>query len=98
MAIKTGYIALIINSDQGCQFTSQEWVYSSSLLGIKISMNGKGRCLDNIPIERFWRPIKYEEVYLRTYETVKEARESLGKYVEWYNKERRHSGINYPAL
>ena len=58
-------------------------------------MNGKGRCLDNIPIERFWRPIKYEEVYLRTYETVKEARELLGKYVEWYNKERRHSGINY---
>ena len=58
-------------------------------------MDGKGRCLDNIPIERFWRTVKYEEVYFNTYETVKEARESLGKYIEWYNQERRHSGINY---
>jgi putative transposase len=56
-----------------------------SLLGIKISMDGKGRCVDNIPIERFWRTVKYEEVYFNTYETVKEARESLDKYIEWYN-------------
>ena len=58
-------------------------------------MDGKGRCLDNIPIERFWRTVKYEEVYFNTYETVKEARESLDKYIEWYNLERRHSGISY---
>jgi putative transposase len=95
MALKGGFKPLIINSDQGCQFTSQEWVYSLSLLGIKISMDGKGRCLDNIPIERFWRTVKYEEVYLRAYETVAEARESLGRYIEWYNRERRHSGLQY---
>ncbi len=58
-------------------------------------MDGKGRCLDNIPIERFWRTVKYEEVYLRTYERVKEVRESIGKYIEWYNRKRRHSGIGY---
>ena len=95
MALETGFIPLIINSDQGCQFTSQEWIYSLSLLGIKVSMDGKGRCLDNIPIERFWRTVKYEEVYLHTYETVAETRESIGKYIKWYNQERRHSGIDY---
>jgi putative transposase len=94
MAIKTGYKPKIINSDQGCQFTSQEWAYALSLLEIKISMDGKGRCLDNIPIERFWRTIKYEEVYLKTYESVKEAKQGLSAYIHWYNYERRHSGIN----
>ena len=93
MSIKTGYKPKIINSDQGCQFTSQEWAYSLSLLKIDISMDGKGRCLDNIPIERFWRTIKYEEVYLKTYESVLEAKEELRKYITWYNHERRHSGI-----
>lgn len=93
MAIKTGHKPKIINSDQGCQFTSQEWVYSLSLLKIDISMDGKGRCLDNIPIERFWRTLKYEEVYLKTYESVLEAKEGLRQYINWYNHERRHSGI-----
>lgn len=95
MALKVGFKPFIINSDQGCQFTSQEWLYSLSLLEIRVSMDGKGRCLDNIPIERFWRTVKYEEVYLRTYETILEARQSLGKYIEWYNRERRHSGLGY---
>lgn len=95
MAIATGYQSKIINSDQGCQFTSQEWIYQLTLLGIKISMDGKGRALDNIPIERFWRTIKYEEVYLNTYETVREARASLDAYIHWYNHSRRHSGINH---
>lgn len=94
MAMNKGYRPKIINSDQGCQFTSQEWAYSLSLLQIKISMDGKGRCLDNIPIERFWRTIKYEEVYLKTYETVGEAKESIAAYIEWYNHKRRHSGLN----
>jgi len=94
MALKTGFNPRIINSDQGCQFTSQEWVYSLRLLGIAISMDGKGRCLDNIPIERFWRTVKYEEVYLKTYDSVTDARESLALYIHWYNHERRHSGIN----
>ena len=57
-------------------------------------MEGKGRCLDNIPIERFWRTLKVEEVYLNTYETVQEARDAIGQYIEWYNHERRHSGID----
>ena len=93
MALKSGYVPRIINSDQGCQFTSHDWTYSLSLLGIKISMDGKGRCLDNIPIERFWRTLKYEEVYLKTYDSVSEARESLGIYIDWYNHERRHSSL-----
>lgn len=93
MAIKTGYRPKIINSDQGCQFTSQDWIYNLTLLKIDISMDGKGRYLDNIHIERFWRTIKYEEVYLKTYESVLEAREGLGAYIKWYNHERRHSSI-----
>lgn len=95
MAMGTGHKPKIINSDQGCQFTSQEWIYQLTLLGVKISMDGQGRALDNIPIERFWRTVKYEEVYLKTYESVREARESLGVYIDWYNKQRRHSGINH---
>jgi putative transposase len=93
MALKSGYVPRIINSDQGCQFTSHDWTYSLRLLGIKISMDGKGRCLDNIPIERFWRTLKYEEVYLKTYDSVAEARQSLATYIDWYNHERRHSSL-----
>lgn len=94
MAIKSSYKPKIINSDQGCQFTSQEWVYQIRLLGVNISMDGKGRALDNIPIERFWRTVKYEEVYLKTYESVEEAKQCLALYIDWYNHNRRHSGIN----
>lgn len=93
MAVNTGFKPKIINSDQGCQFTSQEWIYSLKLLEIEVSMDGKGRCLDNIYIERFWRTIKYEEVYLKTYESVLEAKEELGKYIYWYNHQRRHSSL-----
>ena len=95
MAIKSGYSPKIINTDQGCQFTSQEWLYSLSLLGVQVSQDGKGRCLDNIPIERFWRTLKYEEVYLKTYETVQEARKAIAHYIHWYNHQRRHLGLNY---
>jgi putative transposase len=99
MASQKGVTPKIINSDQGCQFTSQDWAYALSLLQIRISMDGKGRCLDNIPIERFWRTLKVEEVYLNTYETVLEAREAIGRYIEWYNHKRRHSGIdNYRPI
>lgn len=94
MALQKGFNPKIINSDQGSQFTSQDWAYAMSLLQIRISMDGKGRCLDNIPIERFWRTLKVEEVYLNTYETVQEARDAIGQYIEWYNHERRHSGID----
>ena len=95
MAIATGYKPKIINSDQGCQFTSTEWIYQLTLLGVRISMDGKGRALDNIPVERFWRTVKYEEVYLNTYESVPDARASLNAYIHWYNHSRRHSGINH---
>ena len=95
MAVKQGFIPKILNSDQGAQFTAQEWLYSLSLLGIRVSMDGKGRALDNIPIERLWRTIKYEEVYLKTYETVKEAKEGIKGYIDWYNTQRRHSGLKY---
>lgn len=96
MAVEQGYKPKIINSDQGSQFTAQEWVYQLSLLGVKISMDGKGRALDNISIERFWRTVKYEEVYLKAYETVEEAKINLAAYIHWYNHKRRHSGIeNY---
>jgi putative transposase len=94
MAIESGYRPAIINSDQGCQFTAQEWLYNLSLLKIQVSMDGKGRAFDNIPVERFWRTIKYEEVYLKTYEDVGEAKRCLMNYIDWYNHKRRHSGIN----
>lgn len=81
-----------ISSDQGCQFMSHEWAYALSLLQIRISMDGKGQWLDNIPIERFWRTLKVEEVYLNTYKTVLEAREAIGRYIDGYNHKRRHSG------
>lgn len=90
MAIATGYKSVILNSDQGCQFTSQEWLYSLSLLNIRVSTNGKGRAIDNIPIERFWRTLKYEEVYLKSYETVEEARQEIAAYIGWYNHQRPH--------
>jgi putative transposase len=95
MAVNKGLRPTIINSDQGCQFTSQEWLYALALLRIKVSMDGKGRCLDNIPIERFWRTVKYEEVYLKTYESVQEARDSMDTYISWYNHTRRHRALGY---
>lgn len=95
MALRTGYKPRIINSDQGCQFTSAAWVDALKEVGIAISMDGKGRCLDNVYIERFWRSIKYEEVYLKSYESVVEARKSLGDYIVWYNIKRRHQSLGY---
>ncbi len=95
MALKTGYKPRMINSDQGCQFTSQAWVWRLVSHKIEISMDGKGRCLDNIPIELFWRTIKYEEVYLKTYDSVSEARQELGAYILWYNTQRPHQSLGY---
>ena len=68
----------IVNTDQGTQFTSKDWIKVLKENKIKISMDGKGRCIDNIHIERFWRSLKYEEVYLKSYESVPEAREEIG--------------------
>jgi len=87
--------AEIINSDQGCQFTSGEWVDYLREENIKISMTGKGRCLDNIYIERFWRSFKQEEFYLNEYESVKELRQAISAYMEFYNNKRWHQSLNY---
>ena len=85
----------IINSDQGCQFTSSMWIEALKRNNIEISMDGKGRCIDNIQIERFWRSLKYEEVYLKSYDSMNEARINIGLYIEFYNRERPHQSLGY---
>lgn len=85
----------IINSDQGCQFTSDDWVEFLKEWGIKISMTGKGRCLDNVYIERFWRSFKGEKFYLNEYNNVHELRQAIVEYVEFYNQRRWHQSLDY---
>ena len=85
----------IFNTDQGVQFTSKEFTEILEQKGIAISMDGKGRALDNIFVERLWRSVKYEEVYLKDYKTVQEAREGLGNYFEYYNFKRTHQSLEY---
>jgi len=85
----------IFNSDQGSQYTSVGFREVLESNGIKISMDGRGRCMDNIFIERLWRSVKYEEVYLKSYETLPEARLALKEYFEFYNKERPHQSLDY---
>jgi putative transposase len=97
-ALKLGLshgIPEIINSDQGCQFTCQDWIHFLSGWDIKISMTGKGRCTDNIFIERFWRSLKREEFYLNEYKSVKELRKAICAYIEFYNLERWHQSLGY---
>jgi putative transposase len=81
----------IVNTDQGSQFTSSDFVECVHRHGIALSMDGKGAWKDNVFIERFWRTLKYEEVYLRAYETVSEARQSISKYLAFYNGRRPHT-------
>ena len=85
----------IFNTDQGSQFTDK--AFTSVLLGrgIKISMDGKGRCIDNIFVERLWRSLKYEEVYLNPYDNLIEARAGIGCYWRFYNDRRRHQSLGY---
>jgi len=85
----------IFNSDQGSQFTSGEFTEKLEKAGIQISRDGRGRVFDNIFIERLWRTVKYEEVYIHSYDTVKEARESLDNYFRFYNSERLHQSLGY---
>lgn len=85
----------IFNSDQGSQFTDDVFTSQLRSRGIKISMDGKGRYLDNIFVERLWRSVKHEEVYLHAYESVKEARERIGAYMKFYNEERCHQALGY---
>lgn len=83
----------IFNSDQGCQFTSE--AFTSRLLSqdVKISMDGRGHCFDNIFVERLWRSVKYEEVYLKSYGDAREARRELGAYFRFYNDQRPHQSL-----
>ena len=85
----------IFNTDQGSQFTSE--YFTSVLLerNVKISMDGRGRCLDNVFVERLWRSLKYEEVYLYAYETVSAARAGIDRYFEFFNNERPHAALGY---
>jgi putative transposase len=85
----------IFNSDQGAQFTSQVFTGTLSAQGIKISMDGRGRAMDNIFVERLWRSVKYEEVYLHDYRHVPEAISGLGGYFRFYNDERLHQALDY---
>ena len=84
----------IVNTDQGSQFTSRDFTNVLLTNGIAISMDGKGAWRDNVFVERLWRSIKYEEVYLKAYDSVSEARASLGRYLAFYNGRRPHSSLD----
>jgi putative transposase len=83
----------IMNTDQGSQFTSEAFTSLLGAHGVAISMDGRGRWMDNVFIERLWRSVKYEEVYLKAYESIPEARRELAAYFDFYNTRRRHQGL-----
>jgi len=85
----------IFNTDQGCQFTGTEFTGALERCGVTISMDGKGRCMDNIFIERLWRSLKYEEVYLHAYASVAEAKAGIGSWFRFYNEGRQHQSLGY---
>ena len=85
----------IFNTDQGCQFTSRDFTSRLESARVTISMNGRGRALDNVFVERLWRTVKYEEIYLKDYETGAECREGLRHYFRFYNHERPHQSLGY---
>lgn len=85
----------IFNTDQGVQFTSAGFVSRLERAGVRISMDGRGRALDNVFVERLWRTVKYEDIYLRGYEAVPELAQGLGRYFGFYNEERLHQALGY---
>lgn len=92
-ALSTGMKPEILNSDQGSQYTSKAWTELLKKQNIEISMSGRGRCWDNIFVERLWRSLKHEEVYLKKYTTYKEAEEGIRWYFNFYNEERIHASL-----
>jgi putative transposase len=88
-------VPLICNSDQGSHFTSPQYCQLLLAANVQISMDGKGRALDNIFTERLWRTVKYEEVYIHDYTSPREARQALTRYFEFYNHQRPHQALNY---
>jgi putative transposase len=85
----------IFNTDQGVQFTSHRFTGRLETDGIKISMDGKGRCFDNIMVERLWRSVKYEDIYPKSYTIISEVQVGLGRYVPFYNERRPHQSLSY---
>lgn len=85
----------VFNTDQGVQFTAAAWTGRLESAGVAVSMDGKGRCLDNIFVERLWRTVKYEEVYLHRYEVVPELVSGLERYFAYYNEDRLHQSLDY---
>jgi putative transposase len=95
MALKsTGRVPEIFNTDQGCQFTSAEWTGRLTDLAVRISMDGVGRWMDNVFIERLWRSVKYEEIYLKEHATIPDLRQGLASWFERYNHWRPHQNLN----
>ena len=84
---------VIVNTDQGSQFTSNDFIEPVLEADAKISMDGRGRATDNIAIERFWRTLKYDEVYLKDYNSMADARKQIGKYIIKYNSKRPHQTL-----
>ena len=84
----------IFNTDQGVQFTSEVFTGILQQAGVAISMDGKGRWIDNVFVERLWRSVKYEDVYLKAYELLAQVRVGLGEYFRFFNSERRHQSLN----
>ena len=85
----------VFNTDQGVQFTAQAWTGQLESAGVAVSMDGRGRCLDNVFVERLWRTVKYEDIYLWRYETVPQLQQGLGRYFPYYNEERLHQALDY---
>jgi putative transposase len=85
----------VFNTDQGVQFTAQAWTGRLESAGVAVSMDGRGRCLDNVFVERLWRTVKYEDIYLWGYEAVPQLRQGLGRYFPYYNEERLHQALQY---
>jgi putative transposase len=83
------------NSDQGTQFTDKEYTGVLESHEVKISMDGRGRCMDNIFTERLWRSVKYEDIFLKSYRDIDEVRKGLAEYFHFYNTERKHQSLNY---
>ena len=84
----------IFNTDQGSQFTSESFTEKLLNNGVQVSMDGKGRWVDNVFVERLWRSLKYEEVYLKAYDSVVDAKRQIGSYFDFYNTNRRHQGLD----
>jgi putative transposase len=85
----------IFNTDQGCQFTSEAWIEAVESMGAKVSMDGRGRWIDNVFIERLWRSLKCEDIYLKDYRSVPELERGVSRWMKDYNQERIHEGLDY---